>query len=131
MPRFTAAVPDVKPAHRVEYLSMAISLVASTHGVALLPDFARNFPTWSVTSRPLAGEAPSIDLVLGYYKANNSPLLQTFLSREECLKKRRVVGLVVTQDQVNRRRFAGQRTAGDRPRREISGKVGQQRHPMS
>jgi LysR family hca operon transcriptional activator len=35
----------------------------------------------SVISRPLAGEAPSIDLVLGYHKANNSPLLKTFLSR--------------------------------------------------
>src|SRR5882757_9547079 len=72
---------DVKPAHRVEYLSMAVSLVASTRGVALLPDFARNFLTWSVVARPLAGEAPSIDLVLGYHKANNSPLLKTFLSR--------------------------------------------------
>jgi LysR family transcriptional regulator, hca operon transcriptional activator len=35
----------------------------------------------SVVSRPLAGEAPSIDLVLGYHKANNAPLLKTFLSR--------------------------------------------------
>ncbi len=74
---------DVHPAHRVEYLSMAISLVASTRGLALLPDFARNFLTWSVISRPLAGEAPSIDLVLGYHKANNSPLLRLFLSRTE------------------------------------------------
>ena len=72
---------ELKPAHRVEYLSMAISLVASTRGVALLPNFARNFLTWSVIGRPLAGEAPSIDLVLGYHKANNSPLLRTFLSR--------------------------------------------------
>jgi LysR family hca operon transcriptional activator len=72
---------DLKPTHRVEYLSMAISLVASTRGVALLPDFARNFLTWSVTSRPLAGEAPSIDLVLGYHRANTSPLLRTFLAR--------------------------------------------------
>jgi LysR family transcriptional regulator, hca operon transcriptional activator len=72
---------DLTPAHRVEYLSMAMSLVASTRGVALLPDFARNFLTWSVTSRPLAGQAPSIDLVLGYHKANNSPLLRTFLAR--------------------------------------------------
>jgi LysR family transcriptional regulator, hca operon transcriptional activator len=72
---------DLEPMHRVEYLSMAISLIASTRGVALLPDFARNFLTWSVTSRPLEGEAPSIDLVLGYHKANNSPLLRTFLSR--------------------------------------------------
>jgi LysR family hca operon transcriptional activator len=71
----------LEPTHRVEYLSMAMSLIASTRGVALLPDFARNFLTWSVTSRPLDGEAPSIDLVLGYHKANNSPLLRTFLSR--------------------------------------------------
>ena len=55
--------------------------VASTSGVTLLPDFARNFLTRSVTSRPLEGEAPVIDLVLGYHKANTSPLLRTFLSR--------------------------------------------------
>jgi LysR family transcriptional regulator, hca operon transcriptional activator len=72
---------DIRPTHRVEYLSMAMSVVASTRGVALLPAYARNFLTWSVTSRPLEGEAPSIDLVLGYHKANNSPLLRTFLSR--------------------------------------------------
>jgi len=72
---------DLRPTYKVEYLSMAMSLVASTRGVALLPDFARNFLTRSVVSRPLAGEAPSIDLVLGYHKANNSPLLKTFLSR--------------------------------------------------
>jgi LysR family hca operon transcriptional activator len=72
---------DLKPKHKVEYLSMAMSLVASTRGVALLPVYARNFLTLSVVSRPLAGEAPSIDLVLGYHKANNSPLLRTFLSR--------------------------------------------------
>jgi len=51
--------------------------------VALLPDFARNFLTRSVTSRPLAGAAPSIDLVLGHHKANNSPLLKTFHSRDD------------------------------------------------
>ena len=72
---------DLKAAHRVEYLSMAMSLVASTRGVALLPDYARNFLTLSVVSRPLAGAAPSIDLVLGHHKANNAPLLRTFLAR--------------------------------------------------
>jgi LysR family transcriptional regulator, hca operon transcriptional activator len=74
---------DLKAIHRVEYLSMAISLVASTRGIALLPNYARNFLNWSVISRPLAGEAPSIDLVLGYHKANNSPLLRTFLTRAD------------------------------------------------
>jgi LysR family transcriptional regulator, hca operon transcriptional activator len=72
---------DLQPTHRVEYLSMAMSLVASTRGVALLPDYARNFLTRSVVSRPLAGAAPSIDLVLGHHKGNNSPILRTFLSR--------------------------------------------------
>src|SRR6266436_1146199 len=79
---------DLHPTHRVEYLSMAISLVASTRGLALLPDFARNFLTWSVVSRPLAGEAPAIDLVLGYHKANTSPLLKLFLSRTDELVAR-------------------------------------------
>jgi LysR family transcriptional regulator, hca operon transcriptional activator len=74
---------DLEPTHRVEYLSMAMSLVASTRGIALLPNFARNFLTWSVITRPLAGEAPAIDLVLGYHRANNSPLLRTFLSRAD------------------------------------------------
>jgi len=72
---------DLKPTHRAEYLSMAVSLVASTRGVALLPDYSRNFLTWSVISRPLTGEAPSIDLVLGYHKANGSRVLRTLLSR--------------------------------------------------
>ncbi|MFZ3238736.1 MAG: LysR family transcriptional regulator [Stellaceae bacterium] len=71
---------DLQPAHRVEYLSMAISVVASTRGLALLPDFARNFLTWSVTSRPLAGETPTIDLVLGHHRANNSLPLRLLLS---------------------------------------------------
>jgi LysR family transcriptional regulator, hca operon transcriptional activator len=76
---------DIRPTHRVEYLSIAMSVVASTRGVALLPDFARNFLTRSVTSRPLEGSAPSIDLVLGYHEADNSPLLRTFLSRVDTM----------------------------------------------
>jgi len=76
---------DLHPVHRVEYLSMAISLVASTGGLALLPDFARNFLTWSVISRPLADDAPLIDLVLGHHTANTSPLLKLFLSRTDNL----------------------------------------------
>jgi LysR family hca operon transcriptional activator len=74
---------NLKVTHTAEYLSMAISLVASTRGVALLPDFARHYLTWSVISRPLAGEAPSIDLVLGYHKANDSRILRTLLSRAD------------------------------------------------
>lgn len=74
---------DLQPTHRVEYISMAMSLVASTRGVALLPDFTRNFLTWSVISRPLKGDVPTIDLVLGYHKANASALLRLLLSKAD------------------------------------------------
>jgi LysR family hca operon transcriptional activator len=75
----------LKTTHRAEYLSMAMSLVASTRAVTLLPDYARNFLTWSVISRPLDDEAPSIDLVLGYHKANSSPLLRHLLAAVDAL----------------------------------------------
>ena len=76
-----AAGLEITPDHEVDNLSMAISLVASTRGIALLPIYARNFLPWSVVSRPLAGKVPTIDLVVGHHKANNSPLLRLFLSR--------------------------------------------------
>jgi LysR family hca operon transcriptional activator len=71
----------IKPAHEIDNLGMAISLVASTRGVALLPAYAQNFLPWSVVSRPLEGEPPTIDLVVGYNTANNSPILKRFLAR--------------------------------------------------
>ncbi|HEY4443134.1 MAG TPA: LysR family transcriptional regulator [Steroidobacteraceae bacterium] len=76
---------DLKPDHEVDNLAMAMSLVASTRGIALLPTYARNFLPWSVISRPLKGEAPTIDLVLGYSTANTSPILKLFLSRVDDL----------------------------------------------
>jgi LysR family transcriptional regulator, hca operon transcriptional activator len=72
---------QIEPAHEVDNLSMAISLVASTRGVALLPIYAVNFLPWSVVSRPIRGTAPTIDLMVGYHKANTSPMLELFLSR--------------------------------------------------
>jgi LysR family hca operon transcriptional activator len=74
---------DIKPAHEVDHLAHAVSMVASIGGVMLLPDYARNFLPRSVTSRPLRGNAPTIDLVVGYNKANRSPILELFLSRLE------------------------------------------------
>jgi LysR family hca operon transcriptional activator len=79
---------DLRPAHRVDNLAMAMSLIASTRGVALLPLYAKNFLPPSVTSRPLRGEPPTIDLVIGYNKTNTSPILGLFLSRVDQLKKR-------------------------------------------
>ena len=78
---------DLRPVHRVDNLAMAMSLIASTRGVALLPAYAKNFLPRSVTSRPLDGEAPTIDLVIGYNKTNTSPILGLFLSRVDQLKK--------------------------------------------
>jgi LysR family transcriptional regulator, hca operon transcriptional activator len=72
---------DITPAHEVDNLAMAVSLIASTRGVGLLPVYAQNFLPWSVVSRPVEGDAPTIDLVVGYHKANTSPLLTLFLSR--------------------------------------------------
>ncbi len=79
---------DLKPAHRVDNLAMAMSLVASTRGVALLPAYAKNFLPSAVTSRPLAGDVPAIDLVLGYSKTNASELVSLFLSRLGHLKRK-------------------------------------------
>ncbi len=56
-------------------------MVASTRGVALIPAYVNNFLPWSVVSRPLAGEQPRIDLVVGYSKLNKSPVLRGFKSR--------------------------------------------------
>ena len=78
----------IRPDHEVDNLAMAMSLIASTRGVALLPAYAQNFMPWSVTSRPLKGEAPTIDLVVGYHKANTSPILRMFLSRIDDLTAR-------------------------------------------
>jgi LysR family hca operon transcriptional activator len=79
---------DIKPAHEADHLAMGMSLVASTRGVGLLPAYARNFLPHSVTSRPLQGAAPTIDLVLGYKKSNDSPILKLLLSRLDDLVAR-------------------------------------------
>src|ERR1700736_3270700 len=72
---------DIKLDHGVDNMAMAMSLVASTRGLALMPAYAKNLLPWSVVSRPLEGETPTIDLAVGYSKANNSPILKLFLSR--------------------------------------------------
>jgi LysR family hca operon transcriptional activator len=56
---------DVTPEHGVDNLAMAMSL------------------PWSVVSRPLEGEAPTIDRAIGYSRSNTSPVLKLFLSRAE------------------------------------------------
>jgi LysR family hca operon transcriptional activator len=72
---------DITPDHEADHLSMGMSLIASTGGVGLLPAYAQNFLPSSVTSRPVKGDAPTVDLVLGYRKSNQSPILKLLLSR--------------------------------------------------
>ena len=79
---------DLTPHHLVDNLSMALSLVASTGGVALMPLYARNLLPPTVIGKPLAGVAPVIDLSLGYNHANMSPVLKIVVSRIGELKFR-------------------------------------------
>jgi LysR family transcriptional regulator, hca operon transcriptional activator len=79
---------DIKLDHGVDNMAMVMSLVASTRGLALMPAYAKNLLPWSVVSRPLEGEAPTIDVAVGYSKSNSSPILKLFLSRIEELTDR-------------------------------------------
>jgi len=81
----------ITPAHEADHLSMGMSLIASTRGVGLLPAYAQNFLPPSVTSRPLEGATPTVDLVLGYRKSNQSPILKLLLSKVDELIARAVV----------------------------------------
>jgi LysR family hca operon transcriptional activator len=72
---------NITPAHEADHVTMGISLIVSTRGVGLLPAYAQNFLFSSVTSRPLKGDTPTVDLVLGYRKSNESPILKLLLSR--------------------------------------------------
>src|ERR1700720_1754597 len=72
---------DIKLDHGGDNMAMAMSLVASTRGLALMPYYAKGLLPRSVVSRPLEGEAPTIEVAVGYSKANTSPILKLFLSR--------------------------------------------------
>jgi LysR family hca operon transcriptional activator len=71
----------MKPTQVIDNFAMGISLVASTRCFALLPAYAANYLPWSVVSRRLKGGGPTIDVVLGYHRANSSPLLRALLER--------------------------------------------------
>ena len=78
----------LRHAYEAENISAAISLITSTGGVTLFPYTVHNMLPSSVVARPLHGEAPTIDLMMGYNKSNTSPLLKRFLSRADELVTR-------------------------------------------
>jgi LysR family hca operon transcriptional activator len=71
----------IRPSYEVDNLAGAMSLITSTGSVALLPVYAKNLISSLVTSRPLKGETPTVDLCFGYKRSNDSPILKLLISR--------------------------------------------------
>jgi LysR family hca operon transcriptional activator len=79
---------EIAPRFGIDNFAMAMSLVTSERGVALLPISIEDYLPPSIVSRRLKGEQPTVDLMIGYHKANASPILRMFLSRIGGLKPR-------------------------------------------
>jgi len=78
---FNRAGIDIKSEHEVHNVVHAISMITSTRGVMLLPAYTKRYLPESITTRPVQGEVPTLDLMLAYHKANKSPILKWLLSR--------------------------------------------------
>jgi LysR family transcriptional regulator, hca operon transcriptional activator len=78
----------VTPRFGIDNFAMAMSLVTSERGVALLPISVEAYLPPSIVSRPLKGKQPTVDLMIGYRRDNASPILKTFLSRIDGLVDR-------------------------------------------
>ena len=72
---------EVAPRFAIDNFAMAMSLVTSERGVALLPISIEDYLPPSIVSRRLKGKQPTVDLMVGYHRANASPILKMFLSR--------------------------------------------------
>jgi LysR family transcriptional regulator, hca operon transcriptional activator len=77
---FDRAGIDLKPEHEVHNVVHAISMITSTRAVMLLPAYTNRYLPGSITTRPVKGEVPALDLIIAYHKANNSPILKLLLS---------------------------------------------------
>src|ERR1700722_15196377 len=71
---------NITPDHETEHVVMGVSLVASTGGVALsaAPDI---FGAFAAPAGRGKRRTPTVELVLGYKKSNESPILNLLLSR--------------------------------------------------
>jgi LysR family hca operon transcriptional activator len=77
---FSQAGIDLKPEYEVHNVVHAISMITSTRAVMMLPAYTQRFLPESVTTRPVQGEAPTLDLMIAYHKANKSPILKLLLA---------------------------------------------------
>ncbi len=66
---FNHAGIDLKPEHEVHNVVHAISMITSTRAVMLLPAYTKQYLPGSITTRPVKGEVPTLDLVIAYHKA--------------------------------------------------------------
>jgi LysR family transcriptional regulator, hca operon transcriptional activator len=78
---FNRAGIDLKAEHEVHNVVHAISMITSTHAIMLLPDYTKQYLPASITTRPVKGDVPTLDLIIAYHKANKSPILKLLLSR--------------------------------------------------
>ena len=78
---FNRAGIDLQAGYEVHNVVHAISMITSTRAVMLLPAYTKRYLPESLTTRPVKGEVPTLDLVIAYHKANNSPILKLLLSR--------------------------------------------------
>jgi LysR family transcriptional regulator, hca operon transcriptional activator len=85
---------EIRPSHEVDNLGGVMSLIASMRGLALLPRYAKTFLPSSITTRPLDGGGPTIDLSVGYRRSNPSTVLKLFLSRIDELAAKPAEGTV-------------------------------------
>jgi LysR family hca operon transcriptional activator len=77
---FSRAGIDLKQQQEVHNVVHAISMITSTRGIMLLPAYTKRYLPDSITTRPVKGEVPILDLVIAYHKANKSPILKALLS---------------------------------------------------
>lgn len=77
---------SLNPQYDAENLSAVMSLVASTGGFSLFPHYVRHMLTRSIVARPLQGQQPTIDLMVGYNKSNGSPVLARLLEKLPSLR---------------------------------------------
>jgi LysR family hca operon transcriptional activator len=77
---FNRAGIDAKPEHEVHNVVHAISMITSTRGVMMLPAYTKRYLPETIVTRPVEGEAPTLDLIIAYHKANKSPILKVLLA---------------------------------------------------